>query len=215
MAPPPNNKVGRARVRESVRTAYREAILEAAERVISRDGFTGVKMADIAAEAGVAAGTVYNYFKNKEAVLESIKLRGFEQIHQQMLAARALEDPLERIRSQVRGVFEYVEGRGALFTIYMQHGGVHEWIQQRIHKKGRGANQEVFARFDQLTLATLEEAVARGQVREDIALEDLAEMLGGLIDALMFTWFRQGCPPNLSEKSDLLFDMFLHGAHAR
>ena len=47
MAPPPNNKVGRARVRESVRTAYREAILEAAERVISRDGFTGVKMAGI------------------------------------------------------------------------------------------------------------------------------------------------------------------------
>ncbi len=209
------SKPKRARVRESVRTAYREAILEAAERVISRDGFTGVKMADIAAEAGVAAGTVYNYFKNKEAVLESIKLRGFEQIHQQMLDARAIENPLERIRKQIQGIFGYVEGRGALFTIYMQHGGVHEWIQQRIHKKCGSPEQQIFDRFDELTLATLKEAVSRGQLRSDISLEDLAEMLGGLIDALMFTWFRQGCPPNLAQKSDLLFDMFLNGAHAR
>src|SRR5512147_1607985 len=47
-------------VREGARGAYRNAILEAAERVFARSGFYTTRMADIAREAGVGVGTLYN-----------------------------------------------------------------------------------------------------------------------------------------------------------
>src|SRR5215212_9134347 len=49
-----------------------ESILLAAIRVFARNGFFNSKVADVARDAGVADGTVYLYFKNKEEILHSI-----------------------------------------------------------------------------------------------------------------------------------------------
>jgi AcrR family transcriptional regulator len=50
----------------------RQHILEAAIRVFDAQGFRGATIRDIATEAGVADGTVYNVFANKEALLLAI-----------------------------------------------------------------------------------------------------------------------------------------------
>lgn len=50
----------------------REDIVQAALEVFDRDGFEGARIDDVAAEADVAKGTVYLYFKNKEALLEGV-----------------------------------------------------------------------------------------------------------------------------------------------
>src|SRR5581483_9839352 len=47
-------------------------ILRAATKVFARNGFFNSKVADVAKAAGVADGTVYLYFKNKEDILISI-----------------------------------------------------------------------------------------------------------------------------------------------
>lgn len=52
--------------------AKRTAILNAARKVFLRDGFATAKTADIASEAGVAAGTLYLYFKSKEVLLGAV-----------------------------------------------------------------------------------------------------------------------------------------------
>jgi TetR/AcrR family fatty acid metabolism transcriptional regulator len=52
--------------------AKRRAILQAATRVFAAKGFTGTRVGDIAAEAGIAYGLIYHYFKNKEAVLHAL-----------------------------------------------------------------------------------------------------------------------------------------------
>lgn len=54
-------------------------ILEAAERVFAKKGFNKAKMTEIAKQAGVADGTVYEYFENKDILLFSIPKRRFEQ----------------------------------------------------------------------------------------------------------------------------------------
>ena len=48
------------------------AILDAALRVIAEHGYHNSQVARIAREAGVADGTIYLYFKNKEDILISL-----------------------------------------------------------------------------------------------------------------------------------------------
>src|SRR5215468_1042528 len=50
----------------------RDAILRAAIRTFARNGFFGAQVADVARTAGVAAGTVYLYFRSKDDLLVSI-----------------------------------------------------------------------------------------------------------------------------------------------
>jgi AcrR family transcriptional regulator len=54
-------------------------ILESAEKVFAKKGFGKAKMTEIARLAGVADGTVYEYFENKEVLLFSIPKKRFEQ----------------------------------------------------------------------------------------------------------------------------------------
>lgn len=59
-------------VRDRVRTATRAALLEASEQVFAEKGIDGARVEDIAARAGVAVGTLYNYFGDSAALLDAL-----------------------------------------------------------------------------------------------------------------------------------------------
>jgi AcrR family transcriptional regulator len=74
--------------------AKRTAILTAAKTIISKDGYAAAKMSDIAAEAGVAPGTLYLYFENKEALASAIGEEFFAKLFSEFGAIfQNLEDP--------------------------------------------------------------------------------------------------------------------------
>ncbi len=52
-----------------------EQILAAAEKMIAEFGFHGLSMQKLAREAGVAAGTIYLYFTDKQDLLEKLRLK--------------------------------------------------------------------------------------------------------------------------------------------
>lgn len=75
-APARQSRVTRkASVKSSAADARRAAILAAALDVFSRHGFTTARLDDVAAKAGIAKGTLYLYFKSKEALFEEL-IRG-------------------------------------------------------------------------------------------------------------------------------------------
>ncbi|MBW2631445.1 MAG: TetR/AcrR family transcriptional regulator [Deltaproteobacteria bacterium] len=49
----------------------RQGILDAAVNLLTREGIQGLTMDRVAAEAGIAKGTLYVYFENKEQMLEA------------------------------------------------------------------------------------------------------------------------------------------------
>lgn len=59
----------RTTVREKAREAVADAILAAAETVALDQGFDNLTIAAIAAEAGVAVGTLYNYFPDRDGII--------------------------------------------------------------------------------------------------------------------------------------------------
>lgn len=65
-------------------TDKRTAILEAALRLIPRQGFHATPVSQIAEEAGVAAGSIYRYFPSKETLLNQLYLELKHQVHQAM-----------------------------------------------------------------------------------------------------------------------------------
>ena len=54
------------------RSTSATAILDAATAVFAKRGFFGAQVADVARGAGIAAGTVYLYFRSKDEILTSI-----------------------------------------------------------------------------------------------------------------------------------------------
>ena len=65
----------------------RECILSAALELFAEKGFYGTAVPEIAQKAGVAAGTIYRYFENKEAVVNAVYQR-----HKAQLLASVLDD---------------------------------------------------------------------------------------------------------------------------
>src|SRR5437879_10372079 len=77
----------------------REAILRAATDVFAERGFFNAQVADVARAAGVAAGTVYLYFRSKDHLLVSIFERTMREcLRQGGASAAATPDPRERLR---------------------------------------------------------------------------------------------------------------------
>src|SRR5881296_1469969 len=76
----------------------RDVILRAATDVFADRGFFNAQVADVARAAGVAAGTVYLYFKSKDDLLVSIFKRSMrEGLTNGRAAVARLDDPRERL----------------------------------------------------------------------------------------------------------------------
>src|SRR6476659_3781371 len=67
----------------------RERILDAAELVFAQHGFFAAKVSEIAKEAGVADGTIYLYFKNKDDLLISLFESRMERVNAHLAAQTA------------------------------------------------------------------------------------------------------------------------------
>ena len=68
--------------KEREKEARREAILDAAALVFSRKNFYEATLEEVAAEAELAKGTLYNYYKDKQDLFLSLMRRGFDMFQQ-------------------------------------------------------------------------------------------------------------------------------------
>ncbi len=83
------------RITNDAKRATRRRILEAAQRLFARDGFDAAATRDLAREAGIAAGTLFNYFPTKEAVALSLAAEALGQARESHDRKRRGEESLE------------------------------------------------------------------------------------------------------------------------
>jgi AcrR family transcriptional regulator len=83
----------------AVRESAREAILDAANRLLIRYGYKKMTMDDLAQEAGIGKGTIYLYFRSKEEIALSCADRLTRAVQARLReAAQCPSPPSERIR---------------------------------------------------------------------------------------------------------------------
>jgi TetR/AcrR family fatty acid metabolism transcriptional regulator len=102
-----------------------DAILDAARAIFLRDGYADTRMVDIAAEAGVAVGTLYLYFDSKEALVRALAEQFFgEMMASALPALECVEQPCD-LDSFVRRVLAFARsGRDLLRLVHPVLDGV-------------------------------------------------------------------------------------------
>jgi TetR/AcrR family transcriptional repressor of nem operon len=71
----------------------RDALLDAGELVADRDGLAGLTIASVVAAAGVAKGTFYVYFSDREEFIDALHLRFYERVSAAVTKAVAGLEP--------------------------------------------------------------------------------------------------------------------------
>ncbi|MGZ8797089.1 MAG: TetR/AcrR family transcriptional regulator [Thermoanaerobaculia bacterium] len=141
-----------------------QSIQDAAMRVIARKGMAAATMQEIAEEAGVAKGTIYLYFRDRDELVE----KTFETAITLLIGnvERALESESaveQKIRAAIAAKFAFFRENREFFRLYIQlrlpEGDAQ---QQRRHKRTcEPQYRSSVARFAEL----LQAAMDRGEIR--------------------------------------------------
>jgi AcrR family transcriptional regulator len=89
--------VGVKERKDRQKTEMREAILSAALKLFSDEGYDNVSMRKIANEIEYSVGTIYLYFKDRDEIFFELHKLGFEEFYKRQLAVQDVKDPLQRL----------------------------------------------------------------------------------------------------------------------
>lgn len=122
--------------REMKEMVAKDAIYEAALEVISQSKNENLRMQDIADAAGIATGTLYNYFENKESLLYFVDRRVHGLIHEKIqdIAGRSA-GALEKLSNLFGLIFKYCEEYHIVFDL-AEKFRVDDQITKQEKKKG-------------------------------------------------------------------------------
>ena len=160
----------------------RRLILDAAIRVFAREGFHSCRVSDIAAEANVAYGLVYHYFRSKDEVLDTLFSERWGLLLQAIEEAEKLELP---VREKLYAVASFI------IDSYQHDPDLMKVI---IVEVTRAANTFGSRHLDEITRAYegIASIVARGQeegaLRNDISATFASLCFYGAIEQLLSAW---------------------------
>jgi TetR/AcrR family transcriptional regulator, fatty acid metabolism regulator protein len=182
-----------------------EAILRAAVKVFARSGFFNAKVADVAREAGVADGTVYLYFKNKDDILVSI----FDHVMEEALALgrerlAEVSDPVEKLKRIVHAHLDRI-GRDRDLAIVFQ-------VELRSSTKfmEQFSATRVTEYLDMIR-TVIEEGKKQGVFRGELNTTIAAKVLFGALDEMATNWVLSRKRYSLVSTADPVIDLLLNG----
>ncbi len=100
---------------------YRRLAIEAAERVFAAQGYAGTRMQDVAAEAGMALGTLYGICAGKEELYGAVhQQRGEQMLARAADTAAQASSPLEALRLGIRSYVAFLAEHPDYLRLHLQ-----------------------------------------------------------------------------------------------
>jgi len=192
---------------EELREQRRSLILEAAATIFAERGYQRATVKKIAAQAGIAPGTIYLYFENKHDLLLTIVDQVIGQALDQLLAQLAHSDTQEYIATIMQVLAEFAQHNQAFLQALIAEIWVDEELQERFFSQVVNPVFEAGA-------AHMETLIAKGQARECRAEIVVPAVLGSL---LMLAAMRVQAPNQVmagTSNEDLieeLTQLYIHG----
>jgi len=180
-------------------------ILEAAVKVFARQGFHQSTVAQIAKEAGVADGTIYLYFKNKDDILvQFFSFRAkqvFESFREEVDRAETSSDKLRNL--VYRHLAEFQRDRDGA-VVY----------QVETHQNSRLAEtqiKEMSKMYRDLISEIVEQGQQEGTIRKDLYVGLVKRFIIGAVDEVINTWLHSNGEYDLVSMADPLVELFIKG----
>jgi TetR/AcrR family transcriptional regulator, fatty acid metabolism regulator protein len=168
-------------VQMTERVADRRAeLLDAAVRVFAEKGFHATRVGDIAAEAGVAHGLLYHYFRSKDEVLETV----FRDTWSALVAeTRRIESSDVPLQEQLR-----LFARIYLGSWLVSPDLVRVLVREVARGPGAGSRVVEIAELFDLLRRIVESAQERGEARADIDPTVAAWAIYGAHEEILTGW---------------------------
>ncbi len=189
----------------------REEILDAAVRTFGRHGFHFTRMIDVAHEANIGKGTIYEYFSSKTDLLNAAFKRYMNMLQQntEKLLAEPVS-PVEKLRRIVQTILETTAQNPELILVFFDFWihSVHDGDQQEIDFKA------IYAEYRELTRLLLQEGIARGEIRHDIPA-NTAAMFVSAIEGTFLQWIVDPQAFRIADMGKTIADVLLNGIVVR
>jgi AcrR family transcriptional regulator len=186
----------------------REEIRKAANRVIAAHGMVGMTVALVAEEAGLAKGTLYNYFEDKNDLIFYVIMKSFEPLVDRLEeVADADLPPVEQLARAVQTVLGGFAGQQHLITMAVQSRATVD------PAKAMPEMQKMRARMERAFARIIKRGMDRGAYRPgdpDAVARLLIAAVNGLVHPRVF----RATEGSVEEEAAHLVDVFLNGIAA-
>ena len=195
----------RSQINKTVKNNKYHLILEAAIRVFARQGFYQSTVAQIAREAGVADGTIYLYFKNKDDILVQFFNYRTKQVFDRFRAAvNQSDNSQDKLRSLVRRHLTEFQQDRDMAVVY----------QVETHQNSRLAEaqiREMSQMYQDIVSEIVETGQQEGSIRMDLYVGLVKRFILGAVDEVINTWLHSDKNYDLVSMADPLVDLFVRG----
>ncbi|MED4585203.1 TetR/AcrR family transcriptional regulator [Brevibacillus choshinensis] len=182
-----------------------QAIIDAAVRVIARQGYHSAQVSKIAKEAKVADGTIYLYFENKDDILISLfneKMGNFVETNRRRIAeASSIEQKL------------YVLVHAHFSQLSLDHDFAKVTqieLRQSNPQISEGIGNVMKQYFD-LIDEVIQEGIDKGIFHPDIDVRVARKMIFGTLDEVTTSWVMKQCKYDLVSHTESVHNLFLYG----
>lgn len=161
-----------------------EAILKAAVKVFSRDGLDKGTIADIAKEAGIGKGTVYEYFSSKDEIFNAIEGAMMDELVGALEHLHSMEiSPTDKVRTFMRMgtemIFEMQDSVLILTELWAQSA------RKAWGSTTHTALMESYNHMRDLLILILEEGIQAGEFRQ-MNKDGVATLCTAFVDGLIW-----------------------------
>lgn len=183
---------------------YRQ-IIDAAVIVIAENGYHQAQVSKIAKQAGVADGTIYLYFKNKEDILVSLfqeKMGTFiEKIEEEIAGKETASEKL----------YMLIEKHFALLAADDHLAIVTQLELRQSHKELRLRINEVLKGYLNIVDKIIITGKKTGEFRDNLDLRLARQMIFGTIDETVTTWVMNDHRFSLEELASQVHELIIYG----
>jgi AcrR family transcriptional regulator len=142
--------------RAKTREALHRGVLDAASRVLVREGYTALTVRRVADEVGASTKVIYTLFENKDGLINALYLQGVQRVRAALEAVPQADTPLETVRSLAHAYRAHVLAHPNDYVIL--YG-----LSLPDFTPSEAAVQENLASFG-ILLNALQQAMERGQL---------------------------------------------------
>lgn len=186
---------------------YRQ-IIDAAVVVIAEKGYHQAQVSKIAKQAGVADGTIYLYFKNKEDILISVFTE------KMAVFVEGLQDIIEEENNSSNKLLRMIENHFRVLSTDRHLATVTQLELRQSNKELRQKINAILKEYLLLLDQILIDGMTSGELNPTMDIRLARQMIFGTIDETTTTWVMNEYRYDLVELAPKVHQLLLNGIKA-